>query len=90
VPGWNFTGQRSLTPIAVKAASRQLCNFAVLSVSWRVAERLYASGTVLHRTGRSQDGGQRREGGREASRPGREARGSRRPDSNRGPLHYER
>ena len=44
----------------------------VPSVSWRVAERLYASGTVLRRTARSQEGGQRREAAGEArSRPGK-------------------
>ena len=35
----------------------------LLTVSWRVAERPYASGTVLGHTARSQEGGQRREAG---------------------------
>ena len=39
---------------------------SVLSVSWRVAERLYAGGTVQRRTARRQEGGQRREAGRGA------------------------
>jgi predicted DNA-binding transcriptional regulator AlpA len=34
-----------------------------LSVSWRVAQTLYASGTVLARTGRSQEGAERRDDG---------------------------
>ena len=35
----------------------------LLTVSWRVAERPYASGTVLGHTARSQEGGQRHEAG---------------------------
>ena len=50
-----------------------------ISVSWRAAGRLYASGTVLGRTGRSQEGGQRREaspkrGPAAQGSPAREAR----------------
>ncbi len=43
-----------------------------LSVSWRVAPCPYASGTVLARTGRSQEGAAR--GGARSAPPAREAR----------------
>ena len=46
--------------------STELRAFVVVSVSWRVAGRPYASGTVFGHTARSQEDGQRREAGRGA------------------------
>jgi hypothetical protein len=66
-PGWSRTsGLCRIRAVLSPLSYRRL----LISVSWRVAERLYASGTVLNRTGRSQEGGQRREAGGSRASPG--------------------
>jgi hypothetical protein len=79
-------GPRSLTPKHVKANSCQLCDIAVHSRFPGASLRPLCEWDSVSHTARSQEGGQRREA-RAKPEAGQGSERSRRPDSNRGPLH---